>query len=79
LVSEAWIDDPVRRDAKPESRDEVSGYNRQAQMFAGQSVVLDRATLGGWIGRAAWWLRLLYECPKSNHRAAPSRQREQDR
>ena len=34
---------------------------RQAQMFAGQGVALDRATLGGWIGRAAWWLRPLYE------------------
>jgi transposase len=34
---------------------------RQAQMFAGQGIVLDRATLVFWVRRAAWWLRPLYE------------------
>ena len=33
---------------------------RQAQMFAGQGIVLDRATLAFWVRRAAWWLELLY-------------------
>ncbi len=33
---------------------------RQAQMFAGQGIVLDRATLAFWVQRAAWWLELLY-------------------
>ncbi|WP_281493047.1 IS66 family transposase [Niveispirillum cyanobacteriorum] len=31
------------------------------QMLAGQGVRLDRATLGYWVRRAAWWLRPLYE------------------
>lgn len=35
--------------------------NRQAQMLAGQGVQLDRATLGKWMKKAAWWLRPLYE------------------
>lgn len=34
---------------------------RQCQMLAGQGVRLDRATLAHWVGRAAWWLRPLYE------------------
>lgn len=34
---------------------------RQAQMFAGQGVVLDRATLVFWVRRAAWWLKPLYD------------------
>ena len=34
---------------------------RQAQIFAGQGVTLDRATLAFWIKRAAWWLRPLQE------------------
>jgi transposase len=34
---------------------------RQAQMFAGQGITLDRATLAFWIKRAAWWLRPLQE------------------
>ena len=33
---------------------------RQSQMFAGQGVRLDRATLAFWVRRAAWWLELLY-------------------
>ena len=34
---------------------------RQAQMFARESVELDRSTLADWVGRAAWWLRPLHE------------------
>ncbi|KAA0675653.1 IS66 family transposase [Roseomonas genomospecies 6] len=34
---------------------------RQAQMFAGQGVALDRATLMFWVRRAAWWLKPLYD------------------
>jgi transposase len=33
---------------------------RQAQMFAGQGIDLDRSTLAFWIGRTAWWLKPLY-------------------
>jgi len=33
---------------------------RQAQIFAGQGINLDRATLAFWIGRTAWWLKPLY-------------------
>ncbi|MBV9509613.1 MAG: IS66 family transposase [Caulobacteraceae bacterium] len=35
--------------------------NRQAQMLAGQGIRLDRATLGKWVKKAAWWLRPLYQ------------------
>jgi len=34
---------------------------RQAQIFARQGIDLDRSTLAAWVGRAAWWLDLLYE------------------
>jgi transposase len=34
---------------------------RQVQILAGQGVHLDRATLSGWVKRAAWWLKSLYE------------------
>ncbi|MDN2584398.1 IS66 family transposase, partial [Aquibium sp. ELW1220] len=34
---------------------------RQAQIFSGYGVEIDRGTLGGWVGRAAWWLKPLYE------------------
>ena len=34
--------------------------NRQAHMLAGQGVRLDRATLGKWVKKAAWWLKGLY-------------------
>jgi len=34
---------------------------RQAQMFAGQGIDLDRTTLMFWVRRAAWWLRPLYD------------------
>ncbi|MGY2933062.1 hypothetical protein ACVWZ6_002664 [Bradyrhizobium sp. GM6.1] len=34
---------------------------RQVQILAGQGLHLDRATLAGWVKRAAWWLKSLYE------------------
>lgn len=34
---------------------------RQSQIFLGYGVEIDRGTLGGWVGRAAWWLKPLYE------------------
>lgn len=34
---------------------------RQAQIYARQSLELDRSTLANWVGRAAWWLKPLYE------------------
>ncbi len=34
---------------------------RQAQIFARQGIELDRSTLSDWVGRAAWWLKPLYE------------------
>jgi transposase len=34
---------------------------RQAKIFARQGIDLDRATLAAWVGRAAWWLTLLYD------------------
>lgn len=34
---------------------------RLAQMFAPQGIGLDRATLAFWMGRVAWWLKLLHE------------------
>lgn len=34
---------------------------RQVQILAGQGIQLDRATLAGWVKRAAWWLKSLYE------------------
>jgi hypothetical protein len=33
---------------------------RQVQILAGQGIHLDRATLAGWVKRAAWWLKSLY-------------------
>ena len=33
---------------------------RQAQIFARQSVTLDRSTLCNWVGRACWWLEPLH-------------------
>jgi transposase len=44
---------------------------RQAQIFARQGIELDRSTLAGWVGRAAWWLDLLYERLLGNIIAAP--------
>jgi transposase len=34
---------------------------RQSQIFQRQGIMLDRSTLGDWIGRACWWLRPLYD------------------
>jgi len=34
---------------------------RQAQIFAGQGIDLDRSTLAFWMGRTAWWLKPLYQ------------------
>jgi len=44
---------------------------RQCQMLAGQGVRLDRATLGYWVRRAAWWLRPLYEKLLGHIRSRP--------
>jgi transposase len=44
---------------------------RQVQILAGQGVHLDRATLAGWVKRAAWWLRSLYELQLRTIKAAP--------
>jgi transposase len=30
---------------------------RQVRILAGQGIHLDRATLSGWVKRAAWWLK----------------------
>jgi transposase len=35
--------------------------HRQSQMFQRQGIMIDRSTLGDWIGRACWWLRPLYD------------------
>src|SRR5689334_16897794 len=34
---------------------------RQVQMLGSQGVRLDRSTLAGWVKRAAWWLKSLYD------------------
>jgi transposase len=34
---------------------------RQAQILARHGIDLDRSTLCGWVGRACWWLRPLYD------------------
>ncbi len=34
---------------------------RQAQIFAGYGITLDRGTLGIWVTRVAWWLKPLYD------------------
>lgn len=44
---------------------------RQVQILAGQGVHLDRATLAGWVKRAAWWLRSLYALQLRTIQAAP--------
>jgi transposase len=44
---------------------------RQVQILAGQGVQLDRATLAGWVKRAAWWLKSLYELQLRTIKAAP--------
>jgi transposase len=45
---------------------------RQVQILAGQGIHLDRATLAGWVKRAAWWLKSLYE--RSCRRSRPRRE-----
>jgi len=44
---------------------------RQVQILAGQGVHLDRATLAGWVKRAAWWLESLYELQLRTIQASP--------
>ena len=44
---------------------------RQVQMLASQGVHLDRSTLAGWVKRAAWWLKSLYELQLKTIQAAP--------
>ncbi len=34
---------------------------RQSEMLKRQGIMIDRSTLGAWVGRACWWLRPLYE------------------
>ncbi|MET4262545.1 transposase [Bradyrhizobium sp. S3.12.5] len=44
---------------------------RQVQILAGQGIQLDRATLAGWVKRAAWWLKSVYELQPRMIQAAP--------
>jgi transposase len=44
---------------------------RQVQMLASQGVHLDRSTLAGWVKRAAWWLKSLYELQLKIIQASP--------
>jgi transposase len=44
---------------------------RQVQMLASQGVQLDRSTLAGWVKRAAWWLKSLYELQLKTIQASP--------
>ena len=44
---------------------------RQVQMLASQGVQLDRSTLAGWVKRAAWWLKSLYELQLRAIQASP--------
>jgi transposase len=44
---------------------------RQVQILAGQGIHLDRATLAGWVKRAAWWLKSLYELQLKSIQASP--------
>nr|WP_244981148.1 IS66 family transposase [Bradyrhizobium elkanii] len=44
---------------------------RQVQILAGQGIHLDRATLAGWVKRAAWWLKSLYELQLRTIQASP--------
>jgi transposase len=45
--------------------------NRQAQMLAGQGIVLDRSTLVHWVARLAWWLKPLHELLRTTILSAP--------
>ena len=49
----------------------ISPLYRQVQILAGHGVHLDRATLAGWVKRAAWWLKRLYELQLRTIQAAP--------
>jgi len=44
---------------------------RQVQILASQGIHLDRATLAGWVKRAAWWLKSLYEFQLRTIQASP--------
>jgi len=44
---------------------------RQVQILACQGIRLDRATLAGWVKRAAWWLKSLYELQLKTIQASP--------
>lgn len=44
---------------------------RQVQIMAGQGIHLDRATLAGWVKRAAWWLKGLYDLQLRTIQTAP--------
>ena len=44
---------------------------RQVQILACQGIHLDRATLAGWVKRAAWWLKSLYELQLRTIQASP--------
>jgi transposase len=44
---------------------------RQVQILAGHGIHLDRATLAGWVKRAAWWLKSLYQLQLRTIQAAP--------
>jgi transposase len=44
---------------------------RQVQILAGQGIDLDRATLAGWVKRAAWWLKSLYELQLRTIQSSP--------
>jgi transposase len=39
---------------------------REAEIFARQGIALDRATLADWVGRAAWYLKPLYEALRAD-------------
>jgi transposase len=44
---------------------------RQVQILACQGIHLDRATLAGWVKRAAWWLKSLYKLQLKTIQASP--------
>lgn len=46
-------------------------WYRQVQILAGQGLHLDRATLAGWVKRAPWWLKSLYELQLRTIQASP--------
>lgn len=60
LPSEALVADVLVR----KSADHLPLY-RQAQILARQGIVIDRATLAGWVGRAAGYLKPLVELQRA--------------